>query len=232
MAILTVDSLTGCNSIPDFIPSGTRTIFYNTNSPSSWTKDTTSHNDKALRVTNGSVSSGGTSPFLTVFPATSRSVQGTVSTAPNIGASVVQKTITADGPVTTGQIDAITQSPITVSSWILQESQIAQHTHSCFRRPNTSDLGLGITAQPQNTLRVDNQVVQGSFGDNTAVTGHSHGIATNAQVAGTRDQHSHPVTATQHTHPISAGPHNHLVSPGSVQDFSISYVDVIIAQKD
>lgn len=229
MAVLTVDSLTGCNSIPNFIPSGTRTIFYNTVSPSSWTKDTTSHNDKALRVTNGTITSGGSSPFLTVFPATDRPVQGTVSTAPDIGVTVNQTTVS---PVATGQIDAITQSPITVQSRILQEAQIIAHTHTYSRRPADTDIGLGITAQPQNTLRVDNQVVPSLFNDNTVVSGHNHSIATNAQVAGTRDLHGHPITVTQHAHPISPGPHNHLVTSGIVQDFSISYVDVIIAEKD
>lgn len=48
------------------IPSGTKMLFQQTLAPTGWTKDT-AHNDKALRVVSGSVSSGGTDAFTTVF---------------------------------------------------------------------------------------------------------------------------------------------------------------------
>ncbi len=47
-------------------PAGTRMIFQQTAAPTGWTKDTT-HNDKALRLVSGAVSSGGTLSFSTVF---------------------------------------------------------------------------------------------------------------------------------------------------------------------
>lgn len=47
-------------------PSGTRMVFQQTSAPTGWTKDAT-HNDKALRLVSGSVSSGGTLSFSTVF---------------------------------------------------------------------------------------------------------------------------------------------------------------------
>ncbi len=225
MAQLTVDSLIDCTSIPSFIPGGTRTVFYNTNAPTSWTKDTTSHNNKMLRVVNSTISSGGSSGFLTVFPDTARPVGGTVSTVPTIGVSVVQKNISTDGPVATGAINAVTQSVISVQSRTLILSQIASHTHSYSRRPNTSDSGLGITREPQNTQRIDDQVVASDFNNNTAVNGHTHTI--NPANTGT---HGHPITITQHNHTITAGPHNHPFT-ATAQDFDISYVDVILAQK-
>jgi hypothetical protein len=77
MAILGSTSLTGCNSIPDFIAAGTLMLFQQTTAPTSWTKDTTSHNNKALRVVTGTASSGGTTAFTTVFA--SRTPSGTVS---------------------------------------------------------------------------------------------------------------------------------------------------------
>ncbi len=46
--------------------SGTKMLFQQTSAPTGWTKDTT-HNDKALRVVSGTASSGGSSPFSTVF---------------------------------------------------------------------------------------------------------------------------------------------------------------------
>lgn len=48
------------------LPSGTKAIFVQTAAPTGWTKDTT-HNDKAMRVVSGSVSSGGSDAFTTTF---------------------------------------------------------------------------------------------------------------------------------------------------------------------
>ena len=47
-------------------PSGTKMLFQQTSAPTGWTKST-SHNNKALRVVTGSVSSGGNSSFTTIF---------------------------------------------------------------------------------------------------------------------------------------------------------------------
>ena len=48
------------------IVTGTRMLFQQTAAPTGWTKDTT-HNDKALRVVSGTVSSGGSVAFSTLF---------------------------------------------------------------------------------------------------------------------------------------------------------------------
>lgn len=48
------------------IVAGTKMLFQQTTPPTGWTKDT-DHNNKALRLVSGSVSSGGSSPFSTVF---------------------------------------------------------------------------------------------------------------------------------------------------------------------
>jgi len=75
MAVLGSTSLTGCNSIPDFIAAGSLMLFQQTSAPTGWTKQTT-HNDKALRVVTGSVAPGGTFTFSAVF--TDRTPTGTV----------------------------------------------------------------------------------------------------------------------------------------------------------
>jgi hypothetical protein len=59
----------------DAFPSGTVMLFAQTAAPTGWTKSTT-HNDKALRVVSGSVSSGGSVAFTTAFA--SQAVSGTV----------------------------------------------------------------------------------------------------------------------------------------------------------
>lgn len=47
-------------------PAGTRMLFQQSSAPPGWRKDTT-HNDKALRIVSGSVGSGGSVAFSTVF---------------------------------------------------------------------------------------------------------------------------------------------------------------------
>jgi hypothetical protein len=49
-------------------PSGTKMLFVQTLAPTGWTKDT-DHNNKALRIVSGTASSGGSSPFTSVFAA-------------------------------------------------------------------------------------------------------------------------------------------------------------------
>lgn len=67
MAVLGSTTLTGCNSIPDFISAGSNALFYNTAAPTSWTKST-AHDNKALRVVSGNGGgSGGSSTFSSVF---------------------------------------------------------------------------------------------------------------------------------------------------------------------
>lgn len=53
----------------DFV-SGTKTFFKQTSAPTGWTKDT-SNNDKSLRVVSGSIGSGGSVAFSSVFGASS-----------------------------------------------------------------------------------------------------------------------------------------------------------------
>ena len=75
MAILGSSSLTGCNSIPDFIATGSLMLFQQSAAPVNWTKET-DHSDKALRVVTGPTVPGGTSPFSNVFA--SKTITGTV----------------------------------------------------------------------------------------------------------------------------------------------------------
>lgn len=60
------DAATVNGTAIDAFPSGTKMLFNQTSAPTGWTKDTT-HNDKALRITNGTVGTGGTNSFSTSF---------------------------------------------------------------------------------------------------------------------------------------------------------------------
>jgi len=96
MAVLGSTSLTGCNSIPAFIAAGTVAIFRQSSAPSSWTKDTSNNNNRALRCVTGSASSGGNVAFTTAFA--SKPVSGNVSTnvSTNVSVSVGNHTLSND----------------------------------------------------------------------------------------------------------------------------------------
>ncbi len=60
--------------------SGTPMVFAQTSAPTGWTKSTT-HNDKALRVVSGTVGSGGSTAFTSVFGAGKSTASYTLATA-------------------------------------------------------------------------------------------------------------------------------------------------------
>lgn len=70
------DAATIGSTAIDAFPSGTKMLFQQTAAPTGWTKDTT-HNDKALRITNGTVGTGGSVAFETAFA--SHTPAGTVT---------------------------------------------------------------------------------------------------------------------------------------------------------
>ena len=69
--------------------SGTKMLFQQTAAPTGWTKDT-SHNDKALRITSGTVGTGGSVAFETAFA--SQTPAGTISTS--VTGTVANTTLT------------------------------------------------------------------------------------------------------------------------------------------
>ena len=76
---LTLPTTTGTFALTSqVIASGTVMLFVQTAAPTGWTKSTT-HNDKALRVISGTVSTGGSVAFTTAFA--SQSVAGSVATS-------------------------------------------------------------------------------------------------------------------------------------------------------
>lgn len=70
------DAATIGSTAIDAFPSGTKMLFQQTTAPTGWTKDAT-HNDKALRITNGTVGTGGSVAFETAFA--SHTPAGTVT---------------------------------------------------------------------------------------------------------------------------------------------------------
>ncbi len=220
MAVLTLDSLTGCSSIPSFMggsvdtPSNpTKTIFHNTNAPTNWVKDTT-HNDKALRVIGGAsgtaLSAGGLTSFSSIFTS---GRGGSFATSSNpMGVSIQPSPFNyPSGPFpVTG----------TTGTSVLTLAQMAAHAHqhSYNIGPQSGNNNASPLITSGTTLSGNNTA--GTL-ENTGTTGHNHSFDAS---------HSHTIQDTGHTHTLTAtGPHSHQATVS--QDFSIQYIDVIIATK-
>lgn len=216
MALLGATSLTGCNSIPQFIAgvadvgaSASRTIFKMATSPVSWTKDTTAF-DGMLRVVNGvSLSPGGSSNFPVVFagsvPVSVTLNNNIIGLTVNTGAAFPGTTLATDNA------DTADSTGVSVS-----EAQITVHQHP-YISPQPGTLAPNTTANhatPAQSLSTFTPAGQGGS--------HVH----------TTQPHNHPLLNGQpgpHAHPIS-GQHSHTVT--STQNFSVNYVDMIVSIKN
>jgi|688.fasta_scaffold24528_9 hypothetical protein len=227
MAVLTVDSLTGCSSIPSFLGGSGDTpanpsimIFHQTSAPTNWTKST-SFNNTGLRVIGGAngtaLSSGGTLPFTQTF--TSRSVGPfTTGSSPIIDTQITQATVSFSPAVTADMsgFPGATQ-PATVDG---PQTAIHGATHNNpVAGPGTNQ--VSTTAPLVTTSGAPGPLVSGTT---SGATAHSHPLAS---------PHTHQIQVTAHSHnsnPGAQGNHSHTYS-GSY-DFTITYVDVIIATKN
>jgi hypothetical protein len=210
MATLTATELLDCNFIPDFIPPGTITTAENATAPTSWTKLTT-HNDKALRVVTGTVSSTAVSgnAFTQIFTA-SRAIQGSIA------------------PQTTGF--TVTPAPALVSidnelavfpggstqGFSLLTANIPSHVH-------TYDRHGAQPLQPGPSAVMD--PITGNITSNNSGSGSSHSHTL------TISPHGHTVSNQQHAHGITDPGHTHTFT-GTAQDFAVNYVDIILIQKN
>lgn len=214
MAQLTETSLLDCFYIPDFIASGTKMVFENATAPVSWTKDV-DFNDYTLRIVNGTVGTGGTTAFTTVF---------SPNVSPRVSGTSVPATVTFPSPTSNS-----TRPPVQLgSSYVQQPFQPATvptppHTHPYQGYPTGNTLLGPVTATIKGgtTTSVGQNGAHdhGPYVSYLGVSLHSHSFST-PQIA----THSHTFT-------LSNPAHNHTISV-SPTDYSISYKDVIISTKD
>lgn len=205
MATLQGSALINCSYIPSFIPSGTYMLFDSTNAPTGWTKNTT-HNDKALRLVSGSVSTGGSSSFSTVL-SSSRTLATPGTDARQTGYQLTSESAN----ITTGTITP----PVTLGS---SSTPPGTHTHP-YTKNDPVNRGISAPTTPRPTGYYTTAKTSSSAGGGGQ---HSHPMSGNP--------HSHTVDSN-HSHPISESPHSHGVSFSS-QPFAVNYRDVILASKD
>lgn len=243
MATLTSDSLLGCNSIPSFIESGTKMTFNDTNAPTSWTKDTSSHNNKTLRVVNGTISSGGSIPFTDVF-------QSSKGTFVGIDNQVNTTYSTLTHPSIDITTDGVDENPLlAVQPATLSSNQNATHRHVVSRGGTASQLDLSTPGPINRMTFIGETRTTGNPSQPSAPESHIHQYSSPL----TTRNHSHTVTYGAHSHEV-LGPHSHqdgfpdrvqFPSPTQIipsqytpptnispQNFNIMYVDVILATKD
>jgi hypothetical protein len=203
---LTGTPLISANKI-DAFPSGTRMLFQQTSAPTGWTKDV-SQNDKALRIVNGSVTTGGTTAFSTVFA--SRTPAGTVGST-----------------IATGSIGSTTATG-TVGGTALTEAQLPSHRHFIAANDtvvSTPALSASnyVAYRRSDTNNSPNYTLTGTI-DADATLGLSG-------ATGSGSTHTHSLTMDAHSHTLTMDTHNHTFT-GTALDFAVQYVDVIIAAKD
>ena len=187
----------------DAFPAGTSMLFQQTSAPTGWTKQTT-HNDKSLRLTSGTVGTGGSVAFSTALGAGATVAGGSVTGNPttNIAATAGNLAVSVSG---------------NIANTTLSINQIPSHSHSV----NTRGAGGAVT---NGILNYYNN------GGNVNVTP----IATNNAGNGGAHNHSHNLSGSISGAPGTSGnvTAGNLAVGASTAAINVQYVDFIIANKD
>lgn len=219
----------------DVFPSGTKMLFQQTSAPTGWTKDTT-HNNKALRLVNGTVGTGGTTAFTTVFASRTPTGSNAATTATGTNSSTA---VSIDNTTATG----------TVGATALTTAQLPAHTHSsgslagtaASAGAHTHTVPFAVTGSGGPMQVVDNNGTQSDTETTSSAGAHTHTVDVNSGSTGstgTDATHTHSFTGTAHnhtspthTHTFTGTSHNHTWT-GVAMDFAVQYVDFIIATAD
>jgi hypothetical protein len=216
MAILGISTLTGCDSIPNFIATGSRMVFEQTAPPTSWTKElNAAFNHVALRVITGTVTNGGASPFPSVFPTVAKGVGAVPLVGPaNLG--------TADS----GTILAVQASPEGAGAFYTGNSisvpEMRLHDHDYVPR------GSALVGRASATSLVAPDLTFSPDGNTTDAGGgqsHTHTIV------GDHGPGNHSIQTGNHSHVDIPSNHTHSFTM-TARDFDVNYADVIICTKD
>lgn len=226
MATLTSNSLDNCNSIPGFMPTGTRMSFSSSGAPPSWTKESSLNNNRALRVTTGTATPFGSGTvFSTVFPATNKPIAGSINAA-NSTDTFNQETVSVATLGAFNPFPLMNAQPATIGT-----PQIGQHNHTYQIRTaqvNTIAPSPAPGSPSVNAIRSQLESVATGNSPTPALSpafSHTHTLINSAE------SHSHTVSVTAHGHTVSSlGPHSHQFTT-TAQNFNIKYVDTIVCIK-
>lgn len=210
----------GAGALPTFqaagggFASGTVMLFAQTSAPTGWTKNTTTGDNSALRVTTGTASTGGSVGFTTAF----------ASQTPT--GSVAISTVSGSAGATT-----------------LTTPQIPSHAHKFVQQvsnPNQAGGGMGYGSQVNSTSALRAYSTFTNTGRSSDFQGSATIlIAPGGNPAGGPGPSDPPVLAGtdntggggDHTHPFSFSSGSGTFS-GNAINLAVQYIDVIRATKD
>ena len=211
-------------------PSGTKMLFQQTSAPTGWTKITSGVENKSLRVTSGTVGSGGNVGFTTAFASRGITANSGNATA---GGNISVANTTAGGNVS---ISSVSTSG-TVNSHTLSTSQMPSHYHNIngnkhgnyygWQANHSGIYGLDNRSYDNQGTNYRTSTNAGRVENSGGGQGHSHGFS------GSSHNHNGSLTGTAHSHnaTFSGSAHNHSISVTNL-DMQVQYLDVIIASKD
>lgn len=198
----------------DAFPQGTSMLFQQTSAPTGWTKQTT-HNDKSLRLTSGTVGTGGSVAFSTALGAGATVAGGAISGNPTNNHSV------SSGNLAVGAGNLAVSISGSISDTTLSINQIPSHTHTYTKNNNVTVAnifgGSGTVRQGET-----NNTATGGAGGNG---GHNHGHNLSGSMSGNPSLSGNPTLSGN----VTAG---NLAVGASTAAINVQYVDFIIANKD
>ena len=201
-------------------PSGTKMLFQQTSAPTGWTKVTSNVENKALRVTSGTVGSGGSNAFTNTLASRGITANSGNTTA---GGNVSVANAAASGNISVSSVS----TGGNVNSHTLSTNEMPSHSHSLtmkISQHNCRGSGCGGGFQGGSS-----NYSWGSQNTNNAggSGGHSHGFS------GSSHNHNASFSGSNHSHnaSFSGNAHNHSISVGNL-DMAVQYIDVIVATKD
>ena len=206
-------------------------LFQQTSAPTGWTKITSGVENKALRVTSGTVGSGGTNQFTNTFTSVGITANAADSTQ---GGNISVANTTAGGNVS---ISSVSTSG-NVSSHTLTSNEMPSHKHNVMRNNHSNYWGSQTNQGGWSGMQQWSYKNAGSYYASAGGTsfytentgggqGHTHGFT------GSSHNHTGTLTGTAHTHNASftGSAHNHSISVNNL-DLAVQYLDVIVASKD
>lgn len=153
--------------------SGSVLMFGQTTAPTGWTKNTSSHNNHAIRVVTGTAATGGTQDFTTAFA--SQTPSGSVSVSGSVGQTTLSLSTI---PNNTGSVNHTTTNAS--NWWFSQNNQMFVATSTSGQYRNGGAVQSGATSI--GGLNVQTQGLGGSHGHGYSTSGSFSGNAINLAV--------------------------------------------------
>lgn len=211
-SLLDADTVDGQHAVNLGFPTGTAMLFLQTAAPTGWTKSTT-HDNKALRIVSGTVTSGGSVAFTSAFG--SQTPAGTVGGTALTEAQLATHTHTASSGINSvGHTHTFSDTTSTTSS-------DGSHTHAVTANIGGAS-GGGAIATGTIVAVNDGRVATVAAGT------HTHTVAVSGTTGGVSANHTHTITVANAG---SGATHTHTFT-GTAMNLAVQYVDAIICVKN